>query len=254
MLDPESSVPLYQQVKEGLIKEIQAGLYPKGARMPSEYELGEKYSVSRITIRRAVAELCEEQLLVKKQGKGTFVAGDIISSDLTKTLGFHDFMASQGKSVETVILEKGETDDVKPSIRKDLSLLDDDPVLVIKRLMKADGIPMMVDYCYLPLNLFPSFGEKFEAESSVFHLLRDEYGIHIGKFQKIIKVRKATPELAKLLSYPEGDPVFDLYKITYDSNEVPVLISISYAKGEGTSYTINGNNNDSLSHDGVKWD
>ena len=95
-LDQNSSIPLYEQLKNDIKRDIKEGVFPAGSRMPSEDELGEKYSVSRITVRRAVKELCDEDYLIKKQGKGTFVL-DNASIPVTVSQGFHDVWEKKGK-------------------------------------------------------------------------------------------------------------------------------------------------------------
>ena len=80
MLNQNALTPLYEQLKNAIKDDIHAHIYRPGDRMPSEAELEEKYQVSRITVRRAVKELCEEEILVRKQGKGTFVLSTGVQS------------------------------------------------------------------------------------------------------------------------------------------------------------------------------
>lgn len=72
-LNAGNEIPLYQQLKEEIKAAIKNGTFPSGTKIPTESELSEKFNVSRITVRRAVQELCQEDYLSKKQGKGTFV-------------------------------------------------------------------------------------------------------------------------------------------------------------------------------------
>ena len=72
-LDMNAETPLYMQLKEAIKAAIKDGTYPDNEKIPTEIELSEHYKVSRITVRRAVEELCQENYLVKRQGKGTFV-------------------------------------------------------------------------------------------------------------------------------------------------------------------------------------
>ena len=92
MLNQNALTPLYEQLKNAIKEDIQAQIYRPGDRMPSEAELEEKYQVSRITVRRAVKELCEEEILVRKQGKGTFVLSCGVQSRFDQLAGFHDSM------------------------------------------------------------------------------------------------------------------------------------------------------------------
>ena len=88
MLNQNALTPLYEQLKNAIKDDIHAQIYRPGDRMPSEAELEEKYQVSRITVRRAVKELCEEEILVRKQGKGTFVLSTGVQSRIDQL----DFM------------------------------------------------------------------------------------------------------------------------------------------------------------------
>lgn len=72
-LNTTSDIPLFEQLKNDLLEQIKKGIYISGQQIPTETELSELYHVSRITIRRAITELCNEGVLIKKQGKGTFV-------------------------------------------------------------------------------------------------------------------------------------------------------------------------------------
>ena len=101
MLNQNALTPLYEQLKNAIKDDIHAQIYRPGDRMPSEAELEEKYQVSRITVRRAVKELCEEEILVRKQGKGTFVLSTGVQSRIDQLAGFHDSMESQGRTVRT---------------------------------------------------------------------------------------------------------------------------------------------------------
>ena len=100
MLDQNAAMPLYEQLKLAIKKGIKSGEYPPGSRMPSEAEMEKLYDVSRITVRRAVKELCEEEILARKQGRGTFVlnSAGVSYNRLDRNVGgFHDSLARDGK-------------------------------------------------------------------------------------------------------------------------------------------------------------
>ena len=77
MLELNSSVPLYEQLMNAIRADIDQGIFKAGEKLPTEAELEEKYAVSRITVRRAIKELCDDDILIKKQGKGTFVQQNV---------------------------------------------------------------------------------------------------------------------------------------------------------------------------------
>lgn len=252
MLNQNASTPLYEQLKNAIIEDIQAQIYKPGDRMPSEAELEEVYQVSRITVRRAVKELCEEKILVRRQGKGTFVLSTGVRTRIDRVTGFHDSMGSQGRKVRTEVLEKSVIQ-VNASYATDLQIEEGDDVVYLKRIMYADDIPMMVDTCYIPLKRFPGIFEKLEGEVSLFHILQRDYQAKMDRFYKVLKVRKATKEIARYLQCKTGDPMFDLFKINYDDEGIPQHISISILKGDSTSYIISSSENDQMTHSGISW-
>lgn len=252
MLDQNALVPLYEQLKDAIKEEIKAKVYGPGDRVPSEAELEEKYQVSRITVRRAVKELCEEDILVRKPGKGTFVLNTGVKSRIDRLGGFHDAMELQGKKVRTEVLEKSIIQ-VKPSYAEDLQIKSEDEVVCLKRIMYADELPMMLDTCYLPLVRFPGIVDRMTGEFSVFRTLKEDYKINLKRYYKVLKVRKATKDVSKYLQCRSGDPLFDIFKITYDENGISQYISISILKGEDTAYIISSDDDDKMSHVGISW-
>ena len=100
-LNTTSDIPLFEQLKNDLLEQIKKGIYISGQQIPTETELSELYHVSRITIRRAITELCNEGVLIKKQGKGTFVKERKIFRKLFKQwyitgcVQFHNNITSQ---------------------------------------------------------------------------------------------------------------------------------------------------------------
>ena len=96
MISPNSSTPLYTQVKDRLKELIQSGAYPEGSKLPSEKELCEKYHVSRITVRKAIEQLESNGMIYSVHGKGTFVKNATIDSSLMKVSSFGDTLAQKG--------------------------------------------------------------------------------------------------------------------------------------------------------------
>ena len=102
MLVPDSATPLYLQLEEILRQEILSGSRREGDKLPTENELVEQYKVSRITVRRAVEELCKEGLVVRHPGKGTFVTGVVMRNDLEEPRGWTENAVANGYRPSTV--------------------------------------------------------------------------------------------------------------------------------------------------------
>ena len=251
-LNQYGMIPLYEQLKKAIKKDICTKKYRPGDKLPSEKELEEIYSVSRITVRRAVEELCAENILSKKQGKGTFVLGGEFVAQLTVgNVGFHQRMNEAGLTPQTQILEKAIIE-MPAAMANDLHLVVGEKTVYLKRLLFADGRPMAIDICYLPLSRFPGVFEKLEGEVSVFETLDREYDTAVERFRKIIRAKKASKETAHLLGGAVGDPVFEMTKLVFDSSDSPCMISVSYLLGSNTYYVID-NAAGQMNSEDISW-
>lgn len=244
MLEQNTMKPLYEQLMDAIREDIRKQVYKPGDKLPTETELENIYSVSRITVRRAVKELCDENILIKKQGKGTFVLNREIRSHLEGIGGFHDALGGmQRASTELLSIDEVEAGS---EFGDYLSMPASYPVIRIRRVLSADGAPVMLDTCYLPAFRYPGIRQHLTGNFSVYGILREEYGTKMTKAEKVLKVRRANGEEQRLLNCGEGDPVFDIFKIVYDENRIPVHVSISIMNGENTSYIISTDNRNHL--------
>ncbi len=253
MLDQNASTPLYEQLKNAIKKEIDEKKYTSGDRMPSEAELEKQYNVSRITVRRAIKELCDEEVLVRRQGKGTFVIGKETRARLDRgVVGFHESIRKNGRSVTSEIVER-QIIKVTESYAKDLEIDPEDDVVYLKRVMYADDKPIMIDNSYIPVKRFPGIYEKLTGDVALYKMLEDDYGVFLEKYYKVLKVQKANKEMSHLLKCKVGDPMFDLFKLTFDKNGSAQIISVSLLRGEDTYYVLSNEEGDEIKHSGLKW-
>ena len=148
-LDNTISTPLFQQLAETLRAAIDAGEYPPGSRLPTENELCERYSVSRVTVRKALDELSQGEFLVRKPGKGTFVTEKKIQRKLDGVLSYTNMCYMMGyqpgaKTIRITLEQPTEEE------RGQLGLKKDEQTLVVERLRLADGRPMMLETSKFP--------------------------------------------------------------------------------------------------------
>jgi GntR family transcriptional regulator len=108
-LERDSAVTLYGQIAAQLRDDIDGGCFSVGARLPSEHELTERFNVSRVTVRQAIAHLLVDGYVIRKQGKGTFVAGPKVQHELQPMRGFYDSLIAQGVEPKTELLEFAST-------------------------------------------------------------------------------------------------------------------------------------------------
>ena len=131
MLNQNSTIPLYEQVKEAIKLKIEQKEWKENTRVPSETELMKIYEVSRVTVRNALALLVDEGYLEKKQGIGTFVSKPRIKKIIFHRASFTQSCAGAGLVPGTQVLKK-EVVEGKNSYRKSLQLEADDPGLLMK--------------------------------------------------------------------------------------------------------------------------
>ena len=244
MLEQNAMKPLYEQLLEAIREDIRKQVYKPGDRLPTETELEEIYGVSRITVRRAVKELCDQKILMKKQGKGTFVLNRGFQSHLEGIGGFHESIGGE-RQTETKLLKLSEQA-AGAEMAGYLKISETDRVIVVKRVLSADQVPMMIDTCYIPSSRFPEMMDRLTGDFSIYRIFHEDYGISFATAEKVLKVRVATEEEGELLECKPGCPVFDIFKIVYDEHKVPVHVSVDITNGENTSYIISTDNTNHL--------
>lgn len=148
-LEKKSQSPLYQQLMTRLKNDIVAGVYPAGGRIPSEQVLCDTYGVSRVTVRKAMLDLVQEGLLVRRQGKGTFVAEEKIRRDLSMITSFTDSCEARGHHAEARPISCQWEEPTAEDCEK-LGVAPDGRVLELCRLRLCDGDPVMLE-----VNRFP---------------------------------------------------------------------------------------------------
>lgn len=245
MLEQNAIKPLYEQLMDAIVNNIKNGTYKSGDKLPTETELESTYNVSRITVRRAVKELCDKNILVKRQGKGTFVLDSSLCIKLNEIGGFHEAMNERKQNTFSELLS---LTTCKPSeeFSEYLDISETSDMIEIRRVMGYDSTVIFLDTCYLPASHYPGIEQYLTGDFSIYQILKNIYHVKMVNSEKVIKVRKAKKEEASYLHCTQGDPVFDIFKIVYDENDVPVHVSISILNGANTSYIISSNNKEHL--------
>lgn len=242
-LDANSPVSLYEQMKIQLQEQIAAHIYAPGDRIPSEKELCDKYGVSRVTLRRAVDEMVEEGTLVRKQGKGTFVAARksriIFRSFGTMGGGFTDaaFPGNPEKHIRVISKKEYSCNALEEEA---LRLRKGDRVMVLLRLMLLDGHPHMLDRAVFPVARFPGLFERVLDDVSVYAVLRESYGVERLMSTRELGIAYATDEQAKLLDTAPGAPLFRMFKQVRDGAGEPVHLSNLYYAADRIVFTDEG--------------
>jgi GntR family transcriptional regulator len=195
--------PRYEQLYRHLAQAIAAGALAQETQLPPERELAELAQVSRVTVRKAVAQLVEDGVLDQRRGAGTFVrAARQREPYLSKLLSFTEYMLHRGKTPTSAVIAQGLFPPT-PDEQLALGLSAADRVARIERLRAADGVAMAVEWVALPQDILPDPGL---VGRSLYDHLRAQGTAPSRAVQRIKAVNLPASE-AGLLNLPEGAAV-----------------------------------------------
>ncbi len=213
VIDRSSPVPLYHQLAEQLTAAIEDGTLQPGDPFENELALAERLELSRPTVRRAIGELVARGMLVRRRGIGTTIANQVIHRRDELTSLYEDLQRS-GRSPLTEVLT-ARTDAVDESVAEILGLPADTPLVSLKRLRYADGMPLAILRNWLP----PAFADltvESLTQHSLYALLR-ERGVRPIVAHQSIGARRPLPRERKLLHLVKGDPLLTMTRKAYDA-------------------------------------
>jgi GntR family transcriptional regulator len=228
-------MPLYAQIKEMLQREIEADMKP-GDALPPEPELEKRFGVSRITIRRALDELEVDGLIVRQQGRGTFVREPRITQELTQLMSWTVAMRQMGYEPQTISCE---IDLVEPTreINSALKLASDEQVVRIRRLRYASGEPVCLMTNYLSQGLVPGLAERGLVDDSLYATLAAHNNIKPMRAEDKVEARAATEWEAKLLNIPARTPLLQVTRVAYDASGKTLYIAVVTNRSDKFIYT-----------------
>ncbi len=199
--------PLYKQMKELIRQQIIDGVWSPGMALPSEQQLGKSFGVSQGTIRKALDEMTTENILIRKQGKGTFVSQH---SDNRSLFHFFCLVGNDGSKVvpKSKILSINRTTANRTEVDR-LRLDPGDKVMRIKRVRYLGTKPVVCQNISLPVKIFAGLGNKDELPNTLYKLYESDYDVKIVKAVEKLRAVIVKEEHAKLLGIPEGSPVME---------------------------------------------
>jgi len=238
-----SPQPLYVQIKEVLKKRIFDDVYLTHERLPSENQLMQEFSVSRITVRQALRELTAEGLVFSSQGKGTFVSKPKAVQDVHRLEGFGEAMAAKGYDTSARVIS---IDRLKPSreVQDALALKTTEEVVEVRRVRYLNREPVSVDTSYFPLFI----GEKLysrDLTGDIFPMLENQLSIPLGSADIRLEARSAEADIAALLSIDVGSPLMWVQRLTYDRNSQPIDFEYLAFRGDAYQYRFKVERKDS---------
>ncbi|ROS61260.1 GntR family transcriptional regulator [Frigoribacterium sp. PhB160] len=233
-LDRTGPVPLWYQVSSRLENEITSGRLPAGSRLENEIGLGERLGLSRPTIRRAIQELVDKGLVVRRRGIGTQVVHGPVTRNVELTSLFED-LAESGQAPTTRLLLR-EVVDADEKTAEALGIEPGSPVDHIRRLRLADDVPVAVLENYLPVDL-AQFATDDLAASGLYQLLRGQ-GVTMRVAKQRIGARAAHDDEADLLEIEAGGPLLTMTRTAYDASGRAVEVGTHCYRPDLYSFSI----------------
>ncbi len=237
MLKPSGIKPLYAQLKEIIVTMIERNELKPGDQIPTEKYLTIKYGISRITVRKAVEELVEDDILVRKQGKGTFVAFPKIERELITVNSFSKRMSQKGFVPGSKVLSK-ELITATPTIQKYLKIGPEQEVIAIHRLRFLDQEPVAIEKSYLAYDSYPLVLEANINIGSLYKFLEKEYNVYPEKSEKTLEIIKCNEIEAKYLQINMGEPLFLLTGAIYTADHRAIEYVKTVFKGDRFRFKV----------------
>jgi GntR family transcriptional regulator len=219
-VDRSSPVPLYYQVSRAIESAIERGELTPGAMLENETDLAKRMGLSRPTLRRAMQELVDKGVIVRKRGIGTQVVGTGQFRRQVQLTSLYDDLAETGQRPTTRLLVH-RVEPADEAVAEQLGVEPGADVVHLKRLRYADGAPLAVMRNWLPMEVAGAYtAEQLEADG-LYALLRGN-GVHTRIATQRIGARDAEAEEAELLEVAEGTAVLTMERTTLDDGGRPV--------------------------------
>jgi len=214
--------PLYKQIKELLLDGLRGAEWRPGEAIPSEIELAARFGVSQGTVRKAIDELAAENLLVRRQGKGTFVA---THGEPQVRFRFLRLAPDGGGpvAVERKLLDFRRAR-ASAELARLLELRSGDSMMVLTRLLLFSGDPVVLEEVWLPAGLFRglSAAAVTEHKGALYNLFETQYGTRMVRAEEKLKARSADAGTAKLLAVEPGHALLEVERLSYTYGDRPV--------------------------------
>jgi GntR family transcriptional regulator len=228
--------PLYKEVKIRLTRGLAAGDWKPGEAIPSEAKLAERFNVSIGTVRKAIDELVAERILLRQQGRGTFVATH--TEDRTLFYFFHIVGKDGSRELPVMALLSFKRARASADEEERLALERGAAVFRIQNLLDLGGKPVVFDEITVPAVLFPDLSEEIfrEREGTIYGLYQARYGISVLRISERLAAGHPPARAAALLGITIESPALEIRRVAYTYDDTPVEYRVSWVNTEKHEY------------------
>ena len=229
----EAPTPLYLQLKNALVADIDAGHYKPHDRLMSERELGVKFKVSRMTVRQALTDMIREGILYTQAGKGTYVGESKIKQELQTLTGFTQDMAARGAAASGQVLE-ARLLPATLTLAAIFSVPMNTDLVLLSRLRLSDGMPLAIEEAYIRYQVCPGILAYDFSKESLYNILATHYSTILVRAEQTMEAGLATSKEAELLQITPPSPVLRIERLSY--NEQNLLVEYVKSTYRGDRY------------------
>ncbi|HEY4318247.1 MAG TPA: GntR family transcriptional regulator [Herbaspirillum sp.] len=218
-------LPLYKEVKRQMVEALSSQEWKPGVAVPSGRSLSARLGVSMGTVRKAIDELVLENILVRQQGRGTFVAEHSPESRMFRFFNYETHDGVQ-KEPEVAIVGFSESKADKIVAAK-LGIAPGATVLNILT-VRGFGSPMMFDHIRIPKKFFRKMTRESLLPSAMYRQYQSQYGINVVRLEEAVRAANASEEQAAILQVAPGTALLEVHRVAYSFHDRPVEYRISY--------------------------
>jgi GntR family transcriptional regulator len=220
--DAPAFSPLYQQIKGLMTRSLQSGEWKPGEVIPSETDLAARYKVSQGTVRKAIDAMADENLVVRRQGKGTYVATHAEEKVQYRFLRLTPNAGSRG-AIERSFIDCRRMR-APPDIARALDLKSAEAAVQVRRMMHFKGAPLVLDDIWLHGTLFKGLtAERLAAyQGPMYGLFETEFGVRMIRAEEQVRAVAANAATAELMKLAPGAPLLSVERLSYTYGDQPV--------------------------------
>jgi|TARA_B110000014_G_C20111230_1_gene585452 GntR family transcriptional regulator len=214
--------PLYIQVKKRITESLVSAEWSPGQSIPSEIELAKKYNVSQGTVRKAIDDLAADKILIRRQGKGTYVSTHDEEDIQLRFLRLTEQSGKKEKLQNKLI--SFEREKASNQIAKALGINNSSTLISIKRILTFNDKPLILDFIKVPAVSFRGLtAEKvIEKKGSMYRMYETDFATQMLHADEKIKAVKANKESSSILNISEGTPLLSVERLSYTYDDKPI--------------------------------
>ncbi len=227
----EAPTPLYLQLKNALVADIDAGQYKPHQRLLSERELGEKFKVSRMTVRQALNEMIRDGILYTQVGKGTFVSESKIDQQLRNLTGFSQEISTRGARPSSKVLS-AQVLPASAHMAAVLKVMQGAEVIELSRLRLSNELPLCIEVAHVPHYLCPNILRNDFSRESLYRVFESDYGHRLVRAEQTMEASLADARELELLQMIAPASVLRIERFTYNQQDILLEYVTSAYRGD----------------------